>query len=109
MAKLLYALPELDGAIAPVPMGGLVGEDVYLIPERVKCLTSRVKNWIRLRQTPLAERKIAIILYGFPPGYGATGTAALLNVPRSLLKFLHALQDEGYTVGEIPDAFSRCL
>ncbi|NEP39489.1 MAG: magnesium chelatase subunit H [Okeania sp. SIO2G4] len=100
---VLYALPELDGAIDPVPLGGLVGEDIYLIPERVKRLTSRVKNWIKLRQTPPAERKIAVILYGFPPGYGATGTAALLNVPRSLLKFLHALKEEGYNVGEIPE------
>ncbi|MDJ0554004.1 MAG: magnesium chelatase subunit H [Microcoleaceae cyanobacterium MO_207.B10] len=100
---VLYALPELDGAIDPVPLGGLVGEDIYLIPERVKRLTGRVKNWIKLRQTPPAERKIALILYGFPPGYGATGTAALLNVPRSLLKFLHALKEEGYNVGEIPE------
>ncbi|MDY7008047.1 MAG: magnesium chelatase subunit H [Cyanobacteriota bacterium] len=100
---VLYALPELDGAIDPVPLGGLVGEDIYLIPERVKRLTGRVKNWIKLRQTPPAERKIAVILYGFPPGYGATGTAALLNVPRSLLKFLHALKDQGYDVGEIPE------
>ncbi|MEM1169155.1 MAG: magnesium chelatase subunit H [Cyanobacteria bacterium P01_H01_bin.35] len=100
---VLYALPELDGAIDPVPLGGLVGEDISLIPERVKRLTGRVKNWIKLRQTPPAERKIAVILYGFPPGYGATGTAALLNVPRSLLKFLHALKEEGYNVGEIPE------
>ncbi|NER02973.1 MAG: magnesium chelatase subunit H [Okeania sp. SIO3C4] len=100
---VLYALPELDGAIDPVPLGGLVGEDIYLIPERVKRLTGRVKNWIKLRQKTPAERKIAVILYGFPPGYGATGTAALLNVPRSLLKFLHALKDEGYDVGEIPE------
>ncbi|WP_205127622.1 cobaltochelatase subunit CobN, partial [Okeania hirsuta] len=100
---VLYALPELDGAIDPVPLGGLVGEDIYLIPERVKRLTGRVKNWIKLRHTPPAERKIAVILYGFPPGYGATGTAALLNVPRSLLKFLHALKEEGYNVGEIPE------
>ncbi|NEQ73457.1 MAG: magnesium chelatase subunit H [Okeania sp. SIO2C9] len=100
---VLYALPELDGAIDPVPLGGLVGEDIYLIPERVKRLTGRVKNWIKLRQTPPAERKIAVILYGFPPGYGATGTAALLNVPRSLLKFLHALKYQGYDVGEIPE------
>ena len=28
------------------------------------------------------ERKVAILLYGFPPGVGATGTAALLQVPR---------------------------
>ena len=100
---VLYALPELDGAIDPVPLGGLVGEDIYLIPERVKRLTGRLKRWIALRQTPASERKIAIILYGFPPGYGATGTAALLNVPRSLLKFLHALKDQGYNVGELPE------
>jgi magnesium chelatase subunit H len=100
---VLYALPELDGAIDPVPLGGLVGEDIYLIPERVKRLTGRLKRWIALRQTPASHRKIAIILYGFPPGYGATGTAALLNVPRSLLKFLHALKDQGYNVGEIPE------
>ncbi|HAA27247.1 MAG TPA: protoporphyrin IX magnesium chelatase, partial [Cyanobacteria bacterium UBA8553] len=65
-------------------------------------LTGRLKRWIALRKTPPSERKIAIILYGFPPGYGATGTAALLNVPRSLLKFLQALQDQGYNLGEIP-------
>ncbi|HBB34037.1 MAG TPA: magnesium chelatase subunit H [Cyanobacteria bacterium UBA8803] len=99
---VLYALPELDGAIDTVPLGGLVGEDIYLIPERVKRLTGRLKRWIALRQTPASEKKIAVILYGFPPGYGATGTAALLNVPRSLLKFLHALKDQGYTVGDLP-------
>ena len=100
---VLYALPELDGAIDTVPLGGLVGENIYLIPERVKRLTGRVKRWIQLRKTPPDQRRIAIILYGFPPGYGATGTAALLNVPRSLLKFLHALKKQGYTVGELPE------
>ncbi len=99
---VLYALPELDGAIDTVPLGGLVGEDIYLIPERVKRLTGRIKSWIELRKTAPADRKIAIILYGFPPGYGATGTAALLNVPRSLLNFLQSLKDNGYTVGDLP-------
>ncbi|MBD2502095.1 magnesium chelatase subunit H [Anabaena azotica] len=100
---VLYALPELDGAIDTVPLGGLVGEDIYLVPERVQRLIGRVKNWIALRQKPASERKIAIILYGFPPGYGAVGTAALLNVPRSLIKLLHALKDQGYNVGDIPE------
>ncbi|MEH2275376.1 MAG: magnesium chelatase subunit H [Nostoc sp.] len=100
---VLYALPELDGAIDTVPLGGLVGENIYLVPERVQRLIGRVKSWVALRQKPASERKIAIILYGFPPGYGAVGTAALLNVPRSLLKFLHALKDQGYTVGDLPD------
>ncbi|MBN3909447.1 MAG: magnesium chelatase subunit H [Nostoc sp. NMS1] len=100
---VLYALPELDGAIDTIPLGGLVGEDIYLVPERVQRLIDRVKSWVALRQKPASERKIAIILYGFPPGYGAVGTAALLNVPRSLLKFLHALKEQGYTVGDLPD------
>ena len=100
---VLYSLPELDGAIDTIPLGGLVGEDIYLIPERLQRLTGRVKNWINLRQTQPKDRKIAIILYGFPPGYGATGTAALLNVPKSLLKFLQALKSQGYDVGELPE------
>ncbi|MEM7579020.1 MAG: magnesium chelatase subunit H [Cyanobacteria bacterium P01_A01_bin.80] len=98
---VLYALPELDGAIDTVPLGGLVGEDIYLVPERVQRLIGRVKSWINLRKKPASERKIAVVLYGFPPGYGATGTAALLNVPRSLLKFLNALQEQGYDVGTL--------
>ncbi|MBG1245089.1 magnesium chelatase subunit H [Nostoc sp. NZL] len=100
---VLYALPELDGAIDTIPLGGLVGENIYLVPERVQRLIGRVKTWVALRQKPASERKIAIILYGFPPGYGAVGTAALLNVPRSLLKFLHALKEQGYTVGDLPE------
>jgi len=100
---VLYALPELDGAIDTVPLGGLVGENIYLVPERVQRLIGRVKSWVALRQKPASERKIAIILYGFPPGYGAVGTAALLNVPRSLLKFLAALKDQGYTIGDLPE------
>jgi magnesium chelatase subunit H len=100
---VLYALPELDGAIDTIPLGGLVGEQIYLVPERVERLINRVKSWVYLRQKSAASRKIAIILYGFPPGYGAVGTAALLNVPRSLIKLLHGLKSQGYTVGEIPE------
>ena len=47
----------------------------------------------------LQDRKLAILLYGFPPGVGATGTAALLNVPKSLENALRALQAGGYDLG----------
>ncbi len=100
---VLYALPELDGAIDPIPLGGLVGDQIYLVPERVRRLTGRVKKWIELRRKERCDRKLAIILYGFPPGYGATGTAALLNVPNSLLALLHALKAQGYQVGDLPE------
>ena len=81
----------------------MVGEDIYLVPERLHRLTNRVKKWVGLRHTPTPERKLAVILYGFPPGYGATGTAALLNVPKSLLNFLQSLKAQGYDVGELPE------
>jgi magnesium chelatase subunit H len=96
---VLFALPELDGAIDPVPLGGLVGDRIYLIPERLRRLTGRLNAWIALRRKPASERRVAIVLYGFPPGYGATGTAALLNVPASLIALLRALADHGYDVG----------
>lgn len=100
---VLYALPELDGAIDTIALGGLVGETIYLIPERVDRLTGRLNQWIKLRQTPAEQRKIAILLYGFPPGYGAVGTAALLNVPRSLIKLLQAMKEQGYEIADLPE------
>lgn len=47
----------------------------------------------------MQERRIALLLYGFPPGVGATGTAALLNVPKSLERMLEQLQAQGYDLG----------
>ena len=100
---VLYALPELDGAIDTVPLGGLVGDDIYLVPERVQRLLGRVKHWVNLRRKGTGDRKVAVILYGFPPGYGATGTAALLNVPNSLMNLLQGLRDQGYDLGDPQD------
>lgn len=96
---MLYSLPELDGAIDTVCIGGLVGEEIFLIRDRVERLTGRVKKWISLRKKPNADKKVAIIIYGFPPSIGATGTAALLNVPESMTNIIRRLKQEGYDVG----------
>lgn len=96
----LYSLPELDGAIDTIVLGGLVGDKIALVPERVRKLTSRVKGWTNLKRTPTGDRKLAISLYGFPPNVGAVGTAALLDVPRSLDNLLARLCKEGYDLGE---------
>ncbi|GIM01458.1 hypothetical protein Vretimale_6174, partial [Volvox reticuliferus] len=96
---VLYSLPELDGAIDTVPLGGLVGDNIYLVPERVKKMAGRLMSWVRLRRKRANERKVAVLLYGFPPGVGATGTAALLNVPKSLEALLASLRKAGYDLG----------
>lgn len=56
---------------------------------------------VELRRKPVSERRVAVLLYGFPPGVGATGTAALLNVPRSLEALFSRLQAEGYDLGGV--------
>ncbi|CAI7886146.1 unnamed protein product [Closterium sp. NIES-53] len=104
---VLYSLPELDGAIDAIPLGGLVGDGIHLVPERVRRLTSRLWSWINLRRTARAQRKVALVLYGFPPGVGATGTAALLNVPKSLEALLQRMHAEGYDLGPAGEAISR--
>jgi magnesium chelatase subunit H len=61
------------------------------------------------RPAPLerAERKVALVIFNFPPNAGATGTAAFLSVFESLYNTLKAMQREGYTV-DCPPASTRC-
>jgi hypothetical protein len=66
-------------------------------PATPSLLTSR--SWVALRRKPPSARRVAVLLYGFPPGVGATGTAALLNVPKSLEAALGALRQAGYDLG----------
>jgi magnesium chelatase subunit H len=42
---VLYSLPELDGAIDTVVLGGLVGDKIALVPERVRKLAGRLTGW----------------------------------------------------------------
>ncbi|CAM9794933.1 unnamed protein product, partial [Ectocarpus sp. 13 AM-2016] len=100
---VLYSLPELDGAIDTVVLGGLVGDTIGLIPERVRKMNDRIKGWVNLRRTPAGDRKVAVLVYGFPPNVGAVGTAALLNVPASLEKVLKEMKAKGYDLGEAGD------
>ncbi len=97
---VLYSLPELDGAIETMVLGGLVGGDkIVLIPDRVNKLSSRIHGHFRLRNSFIKDRKLCVLVYGFPPSVGSTGTAALLNVGRSLNNLIKRLNIEGYAVG----------
>ncbi|HTZ70388.1 MAG TPA: cobaltochelatase subunit CobN, partial [Acetobacteraceae bacterium] len=103
-ATMMVALPELDGATGPITFGGRaggVGETRHLMaahPERVAMLARRVARLIALRRARRADRKIAVVLFCFPPNAGNAGTAAYLAVFESLFNTLNALRDAGYTV-----------
>jgi magnesium chelatase subunit H len=106
-ATMMVALPELDGATGPMVFGGRLGaaatsaRDMQALPERAHALAARVAKLVTLRRTPRAERKVAIVLFNFPPNAGATGSAAHLAVFPSLHNTLAALRAAGYSV-EVP-------
>ncbi len=121
---MMMAIPELDGAILPSVFGGRsdgspegctgcgrnckfdVADAVRAMracPERAEALAAKVASMAALRQSQRAARKLAIVLFNFPPNAGATGTAAHLSVFESLHATLQRLAAEGYAV-DAPDS-----
>ena len=108
---MMIAIPELDGAIAPTIYGGrrgaavtgTGGADMASESERACKLADRVARLVRLRRTERADRRLAIVIFNFPPNAGSTGTAAYLAVFASLYNTLKALAHAGYTV-EVPES-----
>ena len=108
-ATMMVAIPELDGGIWPMTFGGRSGldddkrRDMVVQPERAATLANRVARLVTLRRKARAERKIAVVLFNFPPNAGTVGTAAFLSVFQSLRNVLIGMKAAGYTV-EIPDS-----
>jgi magnesium chelatase subunit H len=120
---IMLAIPELDGAIAPTVFGGRSDGDpkgcsgcernchfvedskvraMQSCPERASALAGKVRKLIEMRRAEKAQRKLAVVLFNFPPNAGATGSAAFLAVFESLHATLSRLKAEGYNV-DVPE------
>jgi magnesium chelatase subunit H len=120
---MMMAIPELDGSIIPSVFGGrsdgsaegctgchrnckfTVTDNVRAMqscPERAASLAGKVSSIIKMRRSEKAMRKLAIVLFNFPPNAGATGTAAHLAVFESLHATLQRLKSDGYAV-DVPE------
>ncbi len=99
-----YAIPEMDGAISPVILGALQDGKIETVHERLERLALLIKKFLRLRATANRDKKVAFIVYDYPPGLGKKATAALLDVPRTLFATLQRLKKEGYNVGKLPES-----
>ncbi len=117
-ATMMVAIPELDGAILPSVFGGRADasgtctgcdrgcsfegaglrREMQVCPERAEALAGKVANIVALKRSERAARKLAVVLFNFPPNAGATGTAAHLAVWESLHATLTRLAGEGYAV-----------
>ncbi|MFL4472213.1 magnesium chelatase subunit H [Tateyamaria armeniaca] len=116
---MLVALPELDGAACPTVFGGRLGPEGCMgcnhacrprveakamvpCPERIEALAEKTRRLGDLRRKNNADKKVAIVLFGFPPNAGAVGTAAYLSVFESLFNTLNEMKARGYTV-DVPE------
>ena len=112
---MLIALPELDGATCPTVFAGRHGSEgcqgclhkcqaapqsraMAPCHERIDSLAEKTLRAARLRQKRNHDKNVAIVLFGFPPNAGATGTAAYLDVFESLQNTLTQMKAEGYDV-----------
>ncbi|MBE1709197.1 MULTISPECIES: cobaltochelatase subunit CobN [Mesorhizobium] len=108
-------LPELDGRIlaGAISFKGESDVDPALghrafanrpEPDRVAQVADRVAAFIKLQETPRAERKLAVLIPDYPSAPGRTGYAVGLDVPSSVLAMLHDLKEQGYGVEGIPQS-----
>ncbi|MEN9775031.1 MAG: hypothetical protein RL322_2101 [Pseudomonadota bacterium] len=123
-STIMVAIPELDGATTPSVFGGRPGapgqvcrgcsrgctfesstsaQDMVSCPERAATLADRVARQVALRRSAPAQRRVALVLFNFPPNAGATGSAAHLAVFESVHRVLTAMKAQGYRV-DLPDS-----
>jgi magnesium chelatase subunit H len=118
-STIMVAIPELDGASGPMVYGGRsdgagvpctgceractfsrseIGGEMHVCSERADMLASRTARLVAMRRSERSDRKVAIVLFNFPPNGGNTGTAAFLSVFESLHRTLAAMKREGYQI-----------
>jgi len=121
-STIMVAIPELDGSTSPMVFGGRPGaagvtctgchhactfgpstsaQDMHSCPERATMLAARVSKLVALKRSQHRDRKVAIVLFNFPPNAGNIGSAAYLSVFESLWHTLTAMKVQGYQV-EVP-------
>jgi magnesium chelatase subunit H len=99
------ALPELDGSAEPTIYGGpslnSVDHKFLVLNGESNRAAQRIERRVRLRRKANADKKIAIVVFNFPPNLGHAGTAAFLDVFVSVQRLLVELRAQGYQV-EVP-------
>ncbi|MCW2499246.1 MAG: cobN [Frankiales bacterium] len=107
-AAMQVAIPEFDGRLITVPFSfketGEDGVPVYVADaERADRVAGVAVNHARLRYTPNADKKVALVLSSYPTKHARVGNAVGLDTPASAVLLLQAMRAAGYTVGEFPE------
>ncbi|MEO0374434.1 MAG: cobaltochelatase subunit CobN, partial [Cyanobacteria bacterium P01_A01_bin.17] len=107
------ALPEVDGRIISraISFKAVQARHVALetdvisyrpVCDRIQFVTQLAANWIKLRRTPVAARRVALILANYPNRDGRLANGVGLDTPASCIEILKAMTAEGYDLEDIP-------
>ena len=113
-------LPEIDGRIfagvasfkaaaSADPDLGFAPLQHRAEPERIAAIARRAVAFARLRRTPRAERKLAILLSTYPGRADQTAHAVGLDAPASACAVLQDLAVAGYDVADHPKTGAKLL
>ncbi len=123
--SLQIALPELDGRITTrvgafkevAGASDRLGTALQCLqpdPERLQWIVSLTHNWIQLRRSSNAERRVALVLANYPTRNSRLANGVGLDTPASVALMLGWLAEAGYGLGAAPlpadgDALIRAL
>ncbi|MEV6206741.1 cobaltochelatase subunit CobN [Kitasatospora sp. NPDC051914] len=98
------AVPEFDGRLITVPFSFKeLDEDGLTVyradAERAARVAGIAVRHARLRHTPAAERRLALVLSAYPTKHARVGNAVGLDTPASAMRLLHRLREEGMDLG----------
>jgi cobaltochelatase CobN len=107
------ALPEVDGRILsravsfkaettrdPATQCPIIA--YRTVDDRIDFVAALARNWLDLRRTPIAERRIAIVLANYPNRDGRLGNGVGLDTPAGTWVLLRAMMEAGYGVEDLP-------
>jgi cobaltochelatase CobN len=97
-----YSPSELAGMTDPMLVSARDAATGTLapLPAQIDAVAGKAAALLRLQRTPPAQRRVAMLVYNYPPGEANFG-ASFLNVPRSVNNMLAAMQSAGYRT-ELP-------
>lgn len=109
------ALPEVDGRILSRAVsfkGEAFFDDATECPiatyqargDRIEFVADLTANWARLRNTPVQDRQVSLVLANYPNRDGRLANGVGLDTPAAVVHVLELMKAEGYAVKNAPDS-----
>lgn len=97
--------PSFEGVFGPIILSYVDGNGkTHVIQSGVDKMVKLSCGWANLKEMNNSDKKIAIVLYNYPPGKAEIG-ASYLDVFTSTYDLLMKLYDQGYDIGCTPEDF----